>query len=147
MIAKTHCQVFLGLVAVCATGLGLSGCGEEGEEMDAPQERIMPGNVTVFSSRGRLQCDFTGGITPQQSELKLTREGVDVLRSGCGVMTERAFAAVCGGPSGELVLHEIRSVNLDTAERIGFSAVDELKVPGGSKGFAWVDCETGAIAP
>ncbi|HEU4780894.1 MAG TPA: hypothetical protein VFS58_13510 [Steroidobacteraceae bacterium] len=105
------------------------------------------GNVVVFASRERLQCDFTGGITPQQSEQKLIREGVDVLRSGCGGMTEVAFAAVCGGASGDIVLHEIRSVNLDTAERVGFGSVAELRVPGGIPGYAWVDCETGARLP
>ena len=132
------------LLAVCALSAGLSACGEES---DTPGERLRPGNVVVFEGRGRLQCEFTGGITPEQSAMKLIREGVDVMRSGCGAMTDVAFAAVCGGPSGELVLHEIRSVNLDTAERAGFHEVEELKVPGSGQGYAWVDCATGTILP
>lgn len=132
------------LVAVCALSAVLSGCGEES---DAPSDLLRRGNILVFEGRGRLQCDFTGGITPEQSAMKLIREGVDVLRSGCGGMTDVAFAAVCGGPTGELVLHEIRSANLDTAERAGFRDVSELKVPGGGQGYAWVDCDTGNLLP
>jgi hypothetical protein len=132
------------LFAVCALSIGITGCGEES---DTPGESLRPGNTLVFEGRGRLQCDFTGGITPDQSAMKLIREGVDVMRSGCGAMTDVAFAAVCGGDSGELLLHEIRTANLDTAERAGFHSVAELKVPGGSKGYAWVDCATGAILP
>jgi len=134
-----HLSALLALIA------GLSACGDES---NSPGERrLLSGNTVVFESRGRLQCDFTGGTTPELSAMKLIREGVDVMRSGCGGMTEVAFAAVCGGPSGELVLHEIRAVNLDTAERAGFRDVAELKVPGGSQGYAWVDCNAGAILP
>jgi hypothetical protein len=132
---------FLHLLAL---GLSLSGCGEES---DMPGESVRTGNTVVFESRGRLQCDFTGGITPEQSAMKLINAGVDVMRSGCGGMTDVVFAAVCGGSSGELVLHEIRTVNLDTAEHAGFHSVAELKVPGGGKGYAWVDCQTGAMLP
>jgi len=144
MFAASRTLHLSALLAVCALSAGLSGCGEES---DAPIENVRRGNTLVYEGRGRLQCDFTGGITPEQSAMKLIREGVDVLRSGCGGMTEVAFAAVCGGPSGELVLHEIRSANLDTAERAGFRDVSELKVPGGSQGYAWVDCDTGNTLP
>jgi hypothetical protein len=132
------------MLAVCALSFGLSGCGEDS---DTPEETFRSGNAVVYEGRGRLQCDFTGGITPEQSAMKLIREGVDVMKSGCGAMTDVAFAAVCGGPNGELVLHQIRTVNLDTAERAGFHAVAELKVPGGGQGYAWVDCTTGAVLP
>jgi hypothetical protein len=142
MPSKTRYPPLPALLVVCGLSIGLSGCGEE-----SAGEQPRPGNSFVFEGRGRLQCDFTGGITPEQSAMKLIREGVDVMRSGCGAMTEVAFAAVCGGPSGELVLHEIRSVNLDTAERAGFREVAELKTSGGGQGYAWVNCDTGAVLP
>ena len=132
------------LLAVCVLSIGLAGCGEES---DTPVDQPRPGNTLVFEGSGRLQCEFTGGVTPEQSAMKLIREGVDVLRSGCGAMTEVAFAAVCGGPNGELVLHEIRSANLDTAERVGFRPVSDLKTRSGGQGYAWVDCETGKPLP
>jgi len=115
--------------------------------MDSPIERIRSGNTVVYEGRGRLQCDFAGGITPQQSAMKLTGAGVDVLQSGCGVMTGVAFAAVCGGSSGEILLHEIRTENLDTAERAGFIPAGELVSRSAGTGYAWVNCETGATLP
>ena len=110
-------------------------------------KRVRPGNAVVYEGRGRLQCDFTGGITPQQSATKLTAAGVDVLRSGCGAMTGVFFAAVCGGSSGEILLHEIRTENLDTAERAGFIPAEELVSRPAGTGYAWVNCETGATLP
>jgi len=130
-----------------ALSASLSGCGGEGDGMDSPIENLRPGNAVVFEGRGRLQCDFTGGRTPQQSAMKLTGAGVDVLRSGCGVMIGVAFAAVCGGSSGDILLHEIRQENLDTAERVGFVPADELVDRRAETGYAWVNCETGATLP
>jgi hypothetical protein len=144
MLAKARNQVSWVLVAVCCSGIGLTGCGEESE---APIENLRPGNLVVFEGRGRLQCDFTGGITPAQSALKLTNAGVDVLRSGCGVVTGVAFAAVCGGSSGEILLHEIRQENRDTAEGLGFAPAQELVSRASGTGYAWVNCQTGATLP
>lgn len=144
MATRTRYLRVSALFAVCALSIALASCGEESDAPDDTARRS--GNTLVFEGRGRLQCDFTGGITPEQSAMKLTREGVDVLRSGCGAMTDVAFAAVCGGASGELVLHEIRSVNLDTAQRVGFRSVSELKAQSG-QGYAWVNCDTGIPLP
>jgi hypothetical protein len=144
MFSNSRSQAFFALVAACVAGLGLAGCGEES---DAPIENLRPGNLVVFEGRGRLQCDFTGGITPAQSALKLTNAGVDVLRSGCGAMTGVAFAAVCGGSSGEILLHEIRRENRDPAESLGFVPAEELTNRASGTGYAWVDCQTGATLP
>lgn len=144
MPTKACSHALIALAAACVAVLGLAGCGEES---DAPAESVRSGNMVVFEGRGRLQCDFTGGITPAQSALKLTNEGVDVLRSGCGAVTGVAFAAVCGGSSGEILLHEIRHENRDTAERLGFVPAEELTNQASGTGYAWVDCQTGAILP
>lgn len=135
------------LVVMCALGASLAGCGGEGDAADSPIEKLRPGNAVVYEGRGRLQCDFTGGSTPQQSALKLTAAGIDVLRSGCGAMTGVAFPAVCGGASGEILLHEIRTVNLADAERAGFIPATELVDRAAGTGYAWVHCETGAVLP
>ena len=144
MVTRTRYLHAPALLAMSVLSIGLSGCGEES---DTPVERVRAGNTLVFEGSGRLQCELTGGITPEQSAMKLIREGVDVLRSGCGAMTEVAFAAVCGGPNGELVLHEIRTAILETAERVGFQPVSDLKTPSGGQGYAWVDCETRKVLP
>jgi hypothetical protein len=144
MLPMVRSRSLPGFVAVCCAGIGLTGCGEDSS---APLEDLRSGNLVVYEGRGRLQCDFTGGITPAQSAMKLTGAGVDVLRSGCGVMTGVVFAAVCGGSSGELLLHEIRAENRETAEQLGFAPAQELVSRVSETGYAWVDCQTGAILP
>lgn len=115
--------------------LALTGCRED-IALDNSQY------ITVFEGRGTVQCQSTGGITPQQSGLKLIQQGLDVRRSGCGVMTNVAFPAVCGASNGEILLHDIPAVSLDVAERLQFRSVDTLK-----GGHAWVDCESGKLLP
>lgn len=112
--------------------LGLAGCNDGAVEETA-------GSVTVFESSGR-QCEAR--TTPQQSGLKLIQQGLDVQRSGCGVMKERAFPAVCGAESPLINLHVIPAVSLDAAERTGFRNAASLE-----KGYDWLDCETGKVLP
>jgi len=57
-------------------------------------------------------------------------------------MTNVAFPTVCGGSTGELLLHDILAVSLDVAERLQFKSADTL-----TNGYAWVDCESGKILP
>ncbi|HEU5134599.1 MAG TPA: hypothetical protein VFU13_05585 [Steroidobacteraceae bacterium] len=147
MLTNSLCPKFSALLAVAALGAILSGCGGEGDATDPPRDAVLPGNTVVFEGRQRVQCDFTGGITPQQSAMKLTTAGVDVLKSGCGAMTGVAYPAVCGGATGEILLHEIRRENLDAAERAGFIPAEELVDRRANTGYAWVDCQTGATLP
>jgi hypothetical protein len=112
--------------------LGLSACKEESAPADAY-------DITVYESRG-LQCEI--GTTPQQSGLKLIQQGIDVRRSGCGVLTNIAVPALCGIPDVLINLHVIPSVNLDAAERIGFFSVDTLR-----NEYDWLDCETRSALP
>lgn len=144
MFTKSRSPLLMVLVAVCCTS---SGCGGEGEEVGEPIEKLRPGNMVVYEGRGRLTCAFTGGSTPQQSAMKLANAGVDVLRSGCGGVTGVVSPAVCGFPSGEILLHEIRSVNLDTADRLGFAPADNLIDRSRGTDYVWVDCQTGATLP
>ncbi|HJR70147.1 MAG TPA: hypothetical protein VKA43_08930 [Gammaproteobacteria bacterium] len=60
--------------------------------------------------------------------MTLIRAGIDVLRSACGTLTGVAFPAVCGAPTGEINLHDIRPENLPDAERLGFRDVAVLGV-------------------
>ena len=115
--------------------LSLAACNEE----PIPVETNY---VVVFEGSGKLQRESFSGVSPQQSGLRLIRQGLDVRRSGCGVMTNVAFPPVCGGMTGDILLHEISLVSLDVAERIGFRSVGTLQ-----NGYAWVDCESGRPLP
>jgi len=99
-------------------------------------------NVLVFESDGRRQCE-PAVVTPQQSARRLADGGVDVRDSSCAVLTNLAFPAVCGAPSGELVVHEIDQHQLDAAQRLGFSLVTTLRLGNGDPGYTIVACTSG----
>jgi len=99
--------------------------------------------VLVYESNGKRQCE-PAAISPQQSARKLENAGVDVRGSSCAVLTTIAFPAVCGAPSGELVVHEIFESKLATAEQVGFTLVTTLRSGGDDPGYATIAC---AAAP
>jgi hypothetical protein len=120
---------FLGaLLTVTAVLLGGCGGGSVGRA-----------DVRVYISSGAEQCQ-SNGMSPQASAQRLINAGVDVLKSDCGVLTGVAFPAVCGGPTGDILVHEIRAANLPDAERLGFQDVATLTAAG--RGYALVDCTT-----
>ena len=118
--------------------LGLSACGDEDGAGG-----VAPGNTLVFEGSGSVQCG-PPGMTPQQSAQTLINGGIDVVESGCGAMTGVAFPTLCGVADGDILLHELRAANLRDAEQLGFSSVSVLRNSEG-RGYAWVDCQTGAI--
>ena len=95
--------------------------------------------VLVFADRGSSQCELDG-ISPEASAQTLITAGIEVLRSTCGIRTGVFFPAVCGGETGEIVVHEIRSVNLPSAEGLDFRLVDTLVDPVAGTGYRLVDC-------
>jgi hypothetical protein len=134
---------------VPTVALFLCACGGDGSspyDPDRPPSQIIAGDVLVFESRQSIQCG-TRGLTTQQSAQKLINGGIDVLESHCGAVTGVGFAAVCGGDTGEILIHEIRIVNLSDAERLGFRSVGTLQDPAVGSGFVKVDCQTGAPVP
>jgi hypothetical protein len=123
MFARYQLYVAVMLVVAC-TGGG-----------DSPA----PESVLIFADRGSIQCE-SDGISPETSAQTLITAGIDVLQSSCGIRTGVVFAAVCGGETGEIVVHEIRGVNLPTAEELGFRRTDTLVDPEAGTGFELVDC-------
>jgi len=118
----------------------LCACGDDGMQPKAP-EKIGAADLVVYESDGSVQCS-PPTLTPQQSAQKLVNGGIDVMQSGCGGTTGVAYAAVCGGLNGSLLLHEIRRVNLPDAERLGFNDASKLIDQSEGTGYAWVDCTT-----
>ena len=138
-----------GLILLCA-GLNIGGCGGGDGSMDVnpigPPGQIRAGDMWVYEGRQSVQCG-SRGLTTQESAQKLINGGIDVVRSACGVMTGVAFPALCGSGTGEILLHEIRSVNLVDAEQRGFKSVATLQIPAQGRDYARVDCQTGALLP
>jgi len=101
-------------------------------------------NVLVYESSGKRQCE-PAAISPQQSARKLENAGVPVRESSCAVLTTIAFPAVCGAPSGELVLHEISGNKATAAQQAGFTLVTTLRSGAGDPGYATVACASSPL--
>lgn len=116
------------------------GCGDDGQ-------LAAPGNRLVFMDRGAKQCE-SDGQTPEANAQVLIGAGIDVLRSTCGFRTGVAFPAVCGGPTADILVHEIRHVNVVHAEPLGFRLVETLVDAQAGTGYRIVDCaDRTPIAP
>jgi len=126
---------------VCAMGAGLLGC-----DGDKAPGTVRAGDVLVYEGRQAVQCG-SRGLTTGQSAQKLIDGGIDVIASNCGVVTGVAYAAVCGQATGEILIHEIRRVNVPDAEQRGFNPVTELQDPVSGVSWEKVDCETGMVLP
>ncbi|WP_444931792.1 hypothetical protein ACJJIF_08510 [Microbulbifer sp. SSSA002] len=126
--------------------ISLSGCGQsrqepalegevettpsavESEAVSAPAAATMPSGemVWVYRSSGSKQCEG-GGMTLQQSLAKLRGDGVLVQESRCGVRTDRMFTAVCGAPTGDILLHSIGVDALDSALELGYNPAEKVR--------------------
>jgi len=98
-----------------------------------------PSDVLIFTDSGARQCE-SGGMSPDESAQALIVAGVDVLQSRCGIRTGVAYAAVCGGETGQIILHEIRAVNLPTARQLGYELASTLIDPVMGTSYQSVDC-------
>ncbi len=103
------------------------------------EDAATPGDVLVYADRGSRQCE-SGGISPEESAQTLIDAGIDVLQSNCGIRTGVFFPAVCGGGTGEIVVHKIRGVNLIAAEQLGFQPISVLVDPAEGTSYRLVDC-------
>lgn len=128
-------------VLACALWAGILGCGD-----DPAPGTTQPGDLLVYEGRQSVQCG-SRGLTTQQSAQKLIDGGIDVIASNCGIVTGVAHAAVCGEATGEILIHEIRGVNLPDAERRGFNPVVELQDRASGTNWEKVDCQTGVVIP
>jgi len=98
-----------------------------------------PDTVSIYMDRGARQCE-SDGMSPDDSAQTLIVAGIDVLQSSCGIRTGVAYAAVCGGETGQIILHEIRAVNLPTARQLGYELASTLIDPASGTGYQSVGC-------
>lgn len=82
-------------------------------------------NTIVYIMKGSTQC-HDDGIKPEESTQTLINAGIDVIQSYCGHLTGIVYLSVCGGGTGEIIAHEIRTVNLPHAIEQGYEEIDTL---------------------
>lgn len=100
------------------------GTTSEPTTSDAPNNAIID-RVWVHISSGARQCEFPGHSLEVTANT-LTEAGVDVLDSHCGVITGMMSAAVCGGPTPAINLHEIPQSQLEQAQSLNYRTVESL---------------------
>ncbi|WP_444941122.1 hypothetical protein ACJJI3_00570 [Microbulbifer sp. ZKSA004] len=92
-----------------------------------PAATMRPGEmVWIYRGSGSKQCEG-GGMTLQQSQAKLSDNGVKVQESRCGVRTDRMFPAVCGAPTGDILMHLVGMDALDASIELGYSPAEKVQ--------------------
>lgn len=98
-----------------------------------------PGSILIYADRDARQCE-SDGISPEASAQTLIEAGIDVLNSTCGIRTGVAFPTMCGAGTGDIVVHEIRDVNLPDAEKLGLRLITTLSDEVAGTGYQLKDC-------
>ncbi|WP_193164582.1 hypothetical protein [Microbulbifer hainanensis] len=123
------------LTLVFAVALGACGQRAEKKAEQVPEVTEEPAQepemqaeelIWVYEARGDKQCE-QGGTTLEESSAKLTDSGVEVQESRCGVRTDRMYPSVCGGETGNILLHLISQDKLDAALEMGFDPADQVE--------------------
>lgn len=122
--------------AICVVTLLIVACREDSV---TPEDLVTTDDLLVYADREVRQCE-SDGISPEASAQILINAGVDVINSTCGIRTGVEYPAVCGGATGDILVHEIRSVNLPDAEQLGFQAISTLIDEAAGTNYELVDC-------
>lgn len=118
---ETSGVIYVGLLLLAA-------CDFDSSEAD---------EILVFAE-GALQCQPP--TTPESSAQILIDAGIDVLWSSCGTKTGVTVPAVCDSPGLDILVHEIRTVNLQDAERLGFQQASLLVDASAGTGYQLTNC-------
>ncbi|GAA5523850.1 hypothetical protein Maes01_00399 [Microbulbifer aestuariivivens] len=130
MSFRTLC-LLLAAALLCACGPGdknePAAGGDAGPEGKTQAPAGRPEELLwIFESRGNMQCEG-GGTTLAKSGERLSAQGVKVQESRCGVRTDRAYPSVCGGQTGDILLHLINKNSLDAALQLGFDPAQPIE--------------------
>ena len=122
--------------AICVVTLLLVACPEDSI---TPKDAVVPEDSLVYAGREARQCE-SDGVSPEASAQLLINAGIDVIRSTCGVRTGVEYPTVCGRGTGDILVHEIRSVNLPDAEQLGFQEISTLIDEAAGTSYELFDC-------
>ncbi|WP_299591988.1 hypothetical protein [uncultured Microbulbifer sp.] len=92
---------------------------ESASNTDTGEQKQGAQSLWVMQPRGNRQCEG-GGKSLESSGADLAQNGIKVQESRCGVRTDRMYPSVCGGATGDLLMHRIPASFLDAALELGF---------------------------
>lgn len=98
----------------------------------AAEQKQSAQSLWVMQPRGNRQCEG-GGKSLESSGAELAQNGIRVQESRCGVRTDRMYPSVCGGATGDLLMHRIPASFLDAALELGYD-------PAKTGQYKFVDC-------
>ncbi|GMG87566.1 hypothetical protein [Biformimicrobium ophioploci] len=96
---------------------------QDGSKPEVPSQT---GAGWIFVSKGSRQCEG-GGMTLDQSKGRLESAGVKVVASSCGVRTDMMYIQVCGGATGDILLHQVDPRDMDKALAAGYRPASAIK--------------------
>ncbi len=126
------------IITISVLAACLVACTDNGPD-GAVNGDVDPSIAMVYTNRGAVQCEHSG-LSPQDSATVLAAAGLDVLSTSCGFQTGIAYPAVCGAGTPDILVHEIRSVNLPDAEALGYHPVEALVDPDVGTGYQLTEC-------
>lgn len=121
-------------IAICALATLLAACSEGDASLVTAPGLSGPEAVVFENGPAVFQC-AAPALTVSQSAAKLEGIGIPVRTSSCGVRTGVAYPDVCGAPTGQLILHNIPTSSLSTAQAAGFYPAQGLV--DASRGIGW----------
>lgn len=98
-------------------------------------------SLWVYINNGAVQCEFNGH-PPAKTAENLIDNGIPVMASHCGSITGVMRAAVCGGATTNINLHEIATAHRAKAERLGYRPAQSLVDATKGTGYSIDECKT-----
>jgi hypothetical protein len=80
----------------------------------------------IYIDDGAVQCE-SKGLSKEQTAQKLIDNGIDVIDSQCGYLSNFVVPTLCGLGDTNINLHTINAQNLSDAQALGFESVSTLK--------------------
>ncbi|MFK8015986.1 MAG: hypothetical protein AB8G17_11170 [Gammaproteobacteria bacterium] len=111
---RTENLIILGTTLLLS--VSLAGCNES---------TAAKGNSKVFKRSGAVQCQADSGTPLDDMQMELVNASIDVVCAQLG-NDGNVYPAVCGAQGGVINVYEIRTVNLEDAEGLGFASVMTL---------------------
>ncbi|CAA0102169.1 Uncharacterised protein [BD1-7 clade bacterium] len=105
--------------------------------------------VMLFDTVVPVSCDKDAN-TLAKSKTRLEDSGAMINNSQCAQLSDAAFTAVCGSPTGKFFIHEITAEGIGSAQQAKFQQLDDItedsffgtfKDPSGNVEYTVVECE------
>jgi hypothetical protein len=111
-------KIFLTCFAMCIVLLEIASA-ETGDEMGRRSQPM----VDVFIADGSLQCDQgANGVLLEDARKALEEEGVEV-QSGIRRHDGKKRIAMCGAPTGQILIFTITAEDVPTAQNLGYTVL------------------------